>query len=143
METINGAITVNAAADAAYEQWCRLEEFPRFIQGLEQVQRRDERHVHWRAEAWGRPIEWDAEITEAVQDRLFAWKSTAGVENSGFVRFEPMDETHTRVSVQITYEPAGVLRSLDHQANLARRRLDTELEHFKVFLESHGQDAGP
>ena len=143
METVNGAITVNATPDAAFAQWSRLEDFPRFVQGLEAVQRRDERRLHWRAEAWGQHVEWDAEITERVPDRLLAWKSTAGLENSGFVQFEPLADGHTRVAVQIAYEPAGILQRLAHDTGVAQQRLQTELEHFKIFLESHGRHAGP
>lgn len=142
METVHATVVVNAPADAAYAQWSRLEDFPRFIQGLESVQRRDERRMHWRAEAWGEPVEWDAEITEEIPDRLFAWRSTQGVQNSGFVQFEPLNDSHTRISVQIAYDPSGALKRIDHALGLAERRLHTELEHFKIFLESHGEDAG-
>jgi uncharacterized membrane protein len=143
METISAAVEVHAPAHEAYEQWHRLEDFPRFVWGLEEVRHLDARRIRWRAEALGHAVEWEAEITQQMPDRLIAWKSIAGVRNSGFVSFEPLSATDTRVAVQVDYDPHGLVPDVVPTADAATMRLHTELEHFKIFLETHGQDAGP
>ena len=54
METIEKSIEVNAPVRAVYNQWTQFEEFPRFMEGVEQVRQLDDKRLHWRAEICGR-----------------------------------------------------------------------------------------
>ena len=57
MESVQRILDVNVPVAAAYEQWTRFEDFPRFMDGVEEVRRIDDTHLHWRASIAGRPHE--------------------------------------------------------------------------------------
>src|SRR5262245_33334957 len=52
----------------AYDQWTQFEEFPQFMEGVEEVKQLDDTRLHWVAEVGGRRTEWDAKIVDQVPD---------------------------------------------------------------------------
>jgi uncharacterized membrane protein len=58
------SIEVDAPVRAVYNQWTQFEEFPRFMEGVEEVRQEDEKRLFWRAKIGGKVKEWEAEITE-------------------------------------------------------------------------------
>jgi uncharacterized membrane protein len=75
MASVQESIEVDVPVRTAYNQWAQFEEFPRFMEGVEQVRQLDETHLRWRAELWGKSKEWTAEITE--QPRAYSGSSAA------------------------------------------------------------------
>jgi uncharacterized membrane protein len=53
MPTIEESIEVEVPVRTAYNQWTQFEEFPKFMDGVEQVQQKDDTHRHWRASVGG------------------------------------------------------------------------------------------
>ena len=110
MSTIEQSIDVNVPVHTAYNQWTQFEEFPRFMEGVEEVRQLDERRLHWRATIGGRVEEWDAVITEQHPDERIAWKNTTGAANAGVVTFHRLADNKTRImlqAVQGVYRSAG------------------------------------
>jgi uncharacterized membrane protein len=142
MTTINDSIEINVPVRTAYDQWTQFETFPRFMDGVKEVKQLDDRHLHWHAELWGKDVEWDSEITEQIPDRVIAWHSTNGPDNSGYVRFEPVADGKTRVDVQINYQPESMMQKAGDKLGAASSRLHDELENFKDFIESRGSETG-
>ncbi|SPA30974.1 SRPBCC family protein [Cupriavidus taiwanensis] len=136
MSTIEESIDVRVPVQVAYQQWCRFEEFPRFMEGVEEVRQLDDRRLHWRAEIGGKQKEWDAEITQNVPDQCIAWRSVAGAENSGQVNFSPLDAGATRVSVRMNYETEGVVEAVGDAAGVLKRKVEGDLKRFKEFIEA-------
>ena len=65
--------------------------------------------------------EFDAEITEQHPDERVAWNSTGGeTEHAGVVTFHKLSDTTTRVTVQLDWEPEGLLEKV---GSAGRRRL--------------------
>ena len=87
MSTIEQSIDVDVDVTTAYNQWTQFEEFPRFMEGVEEVRQLDDRRLHWKAKIAGVEREWDAEVTEQHPDERVAWKSTSGQTNAGVVTF--------------------------------------------------------
>jgi uncharacterized membrane protein len=85
--TIDCAIEVQVPASTAYNAWTQFELFPSFMEDVEEVKQKDDRHLHWRAKVWGKTEEWDAEITEQIPDKRIAWRSEGGATNAGVVTF--------------------------------------------------------
>ena len=104
---IEKSIDVEVPVRAAYNQWTQFEEFPRFMEGVEQVQQIDDRRLHWRANVGGKTLEWEAEIAEQIPDKRIAWRSLSGKKNAGVVTFHRLTDDRTRVMLQLDYEPEG------------------------------------
>src|SRR5690606_40848504 len=65
--------TIRRPRSEVYAFWRRLENLPRFMTHLDEVEEIDARHSHWRATApFGRTVSWDArseEHTSELQSR--------------------------------------------------------------------------
>ena len=142
MSTIEQSIDVNMPVHTAYNQWTQFEEFPRFMEGVEEVRQLDERRLHWRANIGGRVEEWDAVITEQHPDERIAWKNTTGAANAGVVTFHRLADNKTRIMLQMEYDPQGVVENLGDMLGVVSRRVANDLERFKEFIEARGQETG-
>jgi uncharacterized membrane protein/general stress protein YciG len=139
---IEQSIDVNVPVHTAYNQWTQFEEFPRFMEGVQEVRQLDDRHLHWRANIGGKEKEWDAEITEQVPDQRIAWKNTTGATNAGVVTFHRLNDQQTRVMLQVDYDPEGVVENLGDMIGVVSARVKGDLRRFKDFIESRGQETG-
>jgi uncharacterized membrane protein len=142
METVEKSIDVHVPVSTAYNQWTQFEDFPRFMEGVKEVRQLDDTHLHWRAEVAGKDKEWDAEITEQVPDQRIAWRSVGGAPNSGVVSFDRIDQDTTRILVEMDYDPEGVVENVGDAVGVVSRRVEGDLERFKEFIESRGQETG-
>jgi uncharacterized membrane protein len=142
MAKIEKSIDVHVPVRTAYDQWTQFEEFPRFMEGVEEVRQLDDKRLHWRAKVAGREEEWDAEITEQLPDERVAWRSTSGAENAGVVTFHHIDANTTRVMLQLEYDPQGVVENVGDALGVVSRRVAGDLKRFKEFIEGRGTETG-
>jgi uncharacterized membrane protein len=142
MSTIEESIDVNVPVHTAYNQWTQFEEFPQFMEGVEEVRQLDERRLHWRANIGGRVEEWDAVITEQHPDERIAWKNTTGAPNAGVVTFHRLADNKTRIMLQMEYDPHGVVENVGDMLGMVSRRVAKDLERFKEFIEARGHETG-
>src|SRR5919198_1199724 len=85
----------------------QVDEFPRFMSGVQEVRQLDDRRLHWTAKIGGVTREWDAVIVEQVPDRKVAWAATEGTTNAGEVSFSPAGANQTNVGLSLEYQPEG------------------------------------
>ena len=142
MATLEKSIEVNVPVNTAYNQWTQFEDFPKFMEGVKEVRQLDDTHVHWHAEIAGKDKEWDAEITEQIPDQRIAWRSMSGTPNSGAVTFEKISDDKTRITLRMDYEPEDVVEKAGDAAGVLSRRIEGDLQRFKEFIESRGQETG-
>ncbi len=139
MKRIEQSVEVEAPLSSVYNQWTQFEEFPRFMHGVESVTQIDDSTLHWVAEVAGRRKEWDAHITEQVPDQAIAWEGFGDAGNVGRVFFEQVDD-RTRVNVAIDYEPEGAIETVGDALGVLERRVQDDLDRFKMMIESRGGD---
>ena len=142
MGTIEQSIEVQVPLSTAYNQWTQFEQFPRFMEGVEEVRQLDDKRLHWIAESGGKREEWDAEITEQRPDERVAWRSTTGAPNAGVVTFHRLSDDMTKVMLQLDYEPEGMIEKVGDALGIVERRTKGDLERFKEFIESRGSETG-
>jgi len=142
MSTIEESIDINVPIRTAYNQWTQFEEFPSFMEGVEEVTQEDDKRLHWVAEIAGVHREWQAEITEQHPDERIAWTSTTGTKNAGVVTFHRIDEDHTRVMLQLDIEPDDVVEKVGDALGFVRRRATGDLKRFKEMIENRGAESG-
>ncbi len=142
MASVMEAVEVNVPVRTAYNQWTQFEQFPQFMSGVEEVRQLDDKRLHWKATIAGKTQEWDAEITEQIPDERVAWRNITGATNAGVVTFHYIDPNTTRVTLQLDYEPEGVVETVGSALNVPDRRMKNDMEKFKQFIESQGQESG-
>jgi uncharacterized membrane protein len=142
MGGVTKSVDVAVPVRTAYNQWTQFEEFPRFMEGVQEVRQLDDRTTHWRTEIAGVKREFDARITEQLPDERVAWTSTDGTKQSGVVTFHRLDAEHTRVTAQMEYEPDGVLEKAGDMLNVVDRQVEGDLKRFKEFIEGRSVETG-
>jgi uncharacterized membrane protein len=142
MNTVEKSIVVDVPVRTAYNQWTQFEDFPQFMQGVEQVRQEGDAHTHWRANIAGKTVEWDADITEQTPDQRVSWRSTTGAHNAGTVSFQPDGADRTRVTLSLEYVPEGFFETVGSALGFVEARVQGDLERFKEFIESRGGETG-
>jgi len=142
MGRVEHSIDVKVPIRTAYDQWTQFEEFPRFMDKVEEVRQLDDKRMHWRASLAGHTEEWDAVITEQEPDQRIAWTSTTGAKNAGVVTFHYIDPNTTRVMLQLDYEPEGVVETVGSALGIPQKQIEGDLNRFKKFIEARGQESG-
>jgi uncharacterized membrane protein len=136
VSTVTESVDVNVPVRAAYNQWTQFETFPEFMDGVREIRQLDATHTHWKTEIGGVKREFDAEITEQLPDERVAWKSTEGEKQAGVVTFHRLDEASTRVTVEMDYDPQGIVENAADTLGVVDRRVKGDLKRFKEFIES-------
>jgi uncharacterized membrane protein len=139
---IESSIEVAVPVSAAYNQWTQFEEFPRFMDGVEEVRQLGDTRLHWVASVGGRRAEWDAKILEQHPDRQISWISEDGKKNRGTVTFESLGEDRTLVRLSLGYQAEGFVEAVGSAAGLDRRRIEGDLVRFKELIEDRGTETG-
>ena len=140
--TVEQTIQVDVPIRQVYDQWTQFEEFPRFMEGIEEIRQIDDRNVHWVAEFGGERHEWDAEITEQSPEERVAWRNVSGKDNAGVVTFHRIDDDTTRVAVQMDWAPESIREKIGSALGADDSRVKGDLERFKEFIESRGSATG-
>ena len=142
METIKESIDVNVPVGTAYNQWPQFEQFPKFMEGVESVTQIDDTHLRWAANVGGARREWEAEIVEQVPDQKIAWRATSGNGPNGIVTFDPLGPDSTLITVEMSYEPDGLMEQLGATVGIDSRQVAADLKRFKQLVETVGAETG-
>jgi uncharacterized membrane protein len=142
MSRIEQSIDVNVPVRTAYNQWTQFEDFPAFMEGVEEVKQITDTRLRWRAEIAGVEREWEAEIDEQRPDERIAWHAIDGPTNAGVVTFHRIDDGKTRVMLQLEFEPDDALEKTGDALGFVKRRAKGDVERFKKFIEGRGTETG-
>jgi uncharacterized membrane protein len=142
MGSVTKSIDVHVPVSTAYNQWTQFESFPQFMEGVQEVRQIDETRLHWRAKIGGKEKEWNARIVEQIPDERVAWTSTSGATNAGVVTFHRISDDTTRVTLQMEFDPEGVVENVGDALGAPERRIDGDLKLYKEFVESRGVETG-
>jgi len=139
---VEKSVTVDVPISTAYNQWTQFEEFPQFMGGVQKVEQLDDQRLHWVAEIAGVRREWYADILEQRVEEKIAWAATEGATNAGAVYFIAAGPTQTNVTLELEYEPEGLVEKAGDALNIIERQAQSDLEKFKTFIESRNVESG-
>ena len=139
---IEEQLNLDVPVTTAYNQWTQFEEFPLFMEGVEEVRQLDDETLHWVASIGGNRAEWDARIVEQVPDQRIVWESIDGKETRGSVNFSPAGASGSTVHLTMEYTPEGVMQKVGSAAGLDARRVRGDLGRFKELIEARGTEDG-
>ncbi len=143
MSNVTKSVDVHVPVRTAYNQWTQFESFPQFMDGVESITQTDDRHTHWVTNVAGVRREFDTEITEQHPDERVAWKSVGGdTKHAGVVTFHRLGDTDTRVTVQLDWEPKGLLEKAGALVGVDEHQVKADTERFKKFIEEQGAATG-
>jgi len=132
------SIVVNAPVHEVFMMWRNLEDFPKFMSHVKEVKMLDGNVSHWKGRIAGIDEEWDAKTSKMEEDKAVGWESTCGFQNSGEVRFGPVDGG-TKITVHFEYTPpAGVLGAAAEAVYVGgefEEGLEEDLRNFKNRVE--------
>ena len=143
MTQVTDSIDIDVPVETAYNQWTQLETFPRFLDHVDSVDQTDETHNAWHVSIAGQDRTFGTEITEQHPDERVAWKSTDGdIDHAGVVTFHKLAADKSRVTVQLDWQPTGLLEKAGAVSGVVEHAVKKDLENFKEYIESEGNPDG-
>jgi len=138
VSTVTESVDVNVPVRTAYNQWTQFEDFPRFMTGVSEIRQLDATTTHWKTDIDGVKREFDAKITEQLPDERVAWTSIEGSKQAGVVTFHRLDDTHTRVTCQMEFDPQGFTERAGDKLGFLDRQVKGDMTRFKEYIEGRG-----
>jgi len=144
MQRAEKSIRVNAPADTVYRFWRNFENFPRFMEHVEEVRPvgGNDLLTHWKIKGpFGKSVEFDAELTKDEHGRQIGWNSRGGsrdsMETSGVVTFTEVDgATEVHVLMQWYDTPGGAVgEAVSRMFQDPEKMLEEDLQRFKDIAE--------
>jgi uncharacterized membrane protein len=139
-QRVNESIVVQAPVGEVFAYWSNFENFPNFMQNIEEVRMTGEATSHWRVKGpLGKSVEFDAKTTEKDPNRGIGWNTVDGeVMTSGEVRFEEVEPDRTRVEVTMNYAdpPGGKVGEIAAEViSNPEREMREDLQNFARLVE--------
>jgi uncharacterized membrane protein len=132
---IQQSVDVAVPIEAAYDQWTRFEEWPKFMHRVDSVQQVDDSTVHISTKVWGITKEFEAEIVEQRPEERIEWHAEDGLMNSGVVTFHELAPRLTRIEVTMDVKPDSLLEKAGRGMRFTKRAVRGDLHRFKAFVE--------
>lgn len=142
MPTVTESIDVDVPVQAAYNQWTQFESFPNFMNGVDEVRQLDDLRTHWKTTIGGVTREFDAEIIEQIPDTSVVWGNLDGTSHQGSVQFEPIDTTHCRVTVELSWNAEKLTEKIGAAVGADDRQVRSDLKRFKAYIEEQRHPDG-
>ncbi|AOR31726.1 cyclase [Streptomyces fodineus] len=139
MSTLELHVDIGVPVDTAWETLHRVENYPRFVEGVRGARTEAGGRAHLDVEAGGRAREVEAELTDRGE-HVMEWLTTGDPAMTGSFSVQPIDRDHTRIQARLEYDPATVRDIFGGpkgfaQTNAIERLVRSDLEHFKEYLE--------
>ncbi len=140
---IRKSVNINRSPEECYRFWRDFENFPSFMQHVDEVRALDATRSHWKVRApFGRQVEWTAELASDIPSQQLGWRTLADAEidHAGVVRFAPgIGGRGTRVQIDLSYRaPLGrtgaqIAKLLGEEPS---QQIEEDLRRFKQLIET-------
>ena len=134
MSTVRESIDVSVPVHIAYERLCHFEDYPQFMQGVQEVTQVSDDLAHWVMDLDGTTTEFNARVTERP-DELVAWQSIDGPRMAEKMTFERLAEDRCRIIAELEIDAKAYLPSDEYGLEALDRRLKADLDGLKHYIE--------
>ncbi|WP_354643672.1 SRPBCC family protein [Kitasatospora camelliae] len=140
MRTLEEQIDVDVPLRTAWEQLHRIDQYPRFVDGVLSASALGRNRAHLELEVAGTHHELDAEIVDRGQGKVMGWETLDGPRLKGTFALRPLDADHTQLQIRLEYDPDTLKSQLGGpkgfaQVSAIERTVREDLEHFKQLVE--------
>lgn len=140
MSTLEEHVDVGVPIDKAWDSLHRMENYPRFVEGVRDARTEAGGRAHLDVEAGGRARAFEAEVSDRTGERVMEWQTTGAPDLMGSFSLQSIDGNHTRVQARLEYDPDSIRETFGGpkgfaQANAIERLVRSDLEHFKEYVE--------
>ncbi|WP_131104686.1 SRPBCC family protein [Ornithinimicrobium sufpigmenti] len=143
MAQVTESVDVNVPIRVAYDQWTQFETFPEFMEGVESITQETDTRNRWKVKVGGVEREFVTEISEQHPEERIAWTTVDGdLQQAGVVTFHKLDDSTTRVTIQMDWDPKGLVEKAGAAVGVDDRRVKADAARFKEFIESRGVETG-
>jgi len=143
-EKIEATVTVNRSAEDLYQFWRDVENLPRVMSHIQNIEAIDGTHSRWTAEGpLGKSVHWESEIFNERKPEMISWRSMpdSEVATAGSVHFRPLGgQQATEVTVELKYDPPAGQAGATVASWLGsdpQQMLEEDLQRLKTQLETN------
>ena len=130
--SVEHSVTIAAPISDVFERWQRIEDYPRFMEGVREISWLDEKRFRLHSESGGEFYESICEMVLKIPGKRLAWRTLSGPDSSGVASFELAHGGRTAMTLKMRYD-AGA--GWQDSAQVAER-LRGNLERFKALMEA-------
>ncbi len=125
-------VVIDAAIADVFERWCRVEDFPSFMEGVREIRWLDDKKFSLKSENDGRFYLSLCELTLRIPERRMAWRTLEGPDCSGVACFQNAGGGRTEVTLKMRYNPETGW----HNRAQVEDRLQRNMGRFKTLVEA-------
>src|SRR3954470_15702319 len=101
--TVEQTVVVQASLSEVFERWCRVEDFPSFMEGVREIRWLDAKRFSLKSENGGQYYHSTCELTLRIPERRMAWRTLEGPDSSGVACFQNAGGGFTEVTLKMRY----------------------------------------
>ncbi len=125
-------MVVHAPIAEVFERWCRVEDYPKFMEGVREIRWLDEKKFSLKSENAGEYFHSLCELTLRIPERRMAWRTLEGPDSSGVACFQIATGGKTEVTLKMRYNVETGWKDREQ----VEERLKRNLDRFKDLVES-------
>jgi uncharacterized membrane protein len=129
--SVDSTVTIDAPITEVFERWCRVEDFPNFMEGVREIRWLDEKKFSLKSENDGEFYHSLCELTLRIPERRMAWRTLEGPDCSGVTCFQMANGGRTEVTLKMRYNPETGW----HNRQQVEDRLKRNMSRFKALVE--------
>ena len=129
--SVEHSVVIAASIAEVFERWQRIEDYPRFMEGVREIAWLDEKRFRLHSESGGEFYESICEMVLKIPEKRLAWRTLSGPDSSGAACFESSSDGSTSMTLKMRYDGAT---GWQDSAQVAER-LRGNLERFKALME--------
>ncbi|MEU3345062.1 SRPBCC family protein [Streptomyces sp. NPDC006700] len=143
MSTLEEHIDVGVSLDSVWDSLHRVENYPRFMDGVRDARAESGGRAQLDIEAGGRTRQMEMKTSDRTGDRVLEWHTTESPKMSCSLTLHPIDRGSTRIQARLEYDPDTVREAFGGprgfaQANAIERLVRSDLEHLREYAERSG-----
>jgi uncharacterized membrane protein len=136
------SVDIGVGLQTAYDQFTQFEDWPEFMQHVDEVEQRDDSTLMFHGRLWGLGPGWEAEIVEQAPFERIVWRGTDEGEAVVVATFHRLSDNLTRIQVDLDTQPQGLVERLSAVSRMSTRALRSDLQRLKAFLELRDEATG-